>query len=59
MARFKYSGRDRRGKKQGTVTAASRREAMVKLKEEGIRVIEMTEVPETLMTKDIINWKSC
>ncbi len=53
MARFKYAGRDRRGKRQGTVTAGSRREAMTKLKEEGIRVIEMTEVPETLMTKDI------
>ncbi|WP_045523441.1 type II secretion system F family protein [Neobacillus niacini] len=53
MARFKYSGRDRRGKKQGTMNAASRREAMVKLKEQGIRVIEMTEVPETLMTKDL------
>jgi type IV pilus assembly protein PilC len=53
MARFKYSGRDQRGKKQGTINAASRREAMVKLKEEGIRVIEMTEIPETLMTKDL------
>src|SRR3954453_11157447 len=53
MARFKYNGRDRRGKKQGIVTAASRREAMVKLKDDGIRVIEMTEVPETLMTKDL------
>jgi type IV pilus assembly protein PilC len=53
MARFKYSGRDKRGKKEGTVTAASRREAMAKLKEEGIRVIEMTEVPETLMTMEL------
>lgn len=53
MARFKYSGRDRRGKKAGTINAASRREAMTKLKEDGIRVIEMTEVPETLMTKDL------
>jgi type IV pilus assembly protein PilC len=53
MARFKYNGRDRRGKKNGIVTAASRREAMVKLKEDGIRVIDMTEIPETLMTKDI------
>jgi type IV pilus assembly protein PilC len=53
MARFKYEGRDRRGKRQGVVTSSSRREAMVKLKEEGIRIIEMTEVPETLMTKDI------
>ncbi|MFP5114416.1 type II secretion system F family protein [Bacillaceae bacterium C204] len=53
MARYKYEGRDRRGKKQGTVHAGSRREAMLKLKEEGIRVIGMTEVPETIMTKDI------
>lgn len=53
MARFKYEGRDRKGKRQGTLNAASRREAMFKLKDEGIRVIEMTEVPETLMTMDI------
>src|SRR3954447_22027376 len=53
MARFKYAGRDRKGKRQGTVNAGSKREAMEKLKEEGIRVIEMTQVPETLMTKDI------
>ncbi|MFJ5758196.1 type II secretion system F family protein [Neobacillus sp. NPDC093182] len=53
MARFKYSGRDKRGKKEGTVTAASRREAMAKLKEDGIRVIEMKEVPETLMTMEL------
>jgi type IV pilus assembly protein PilC len=53
MARFKYAGRDRKGKRSGTVNAASRREAMVKLKDDGIRVIEMTEVPETLMTMDI------
>ncbi|MDQ6599827.1 type II secretion system F family protein [Bacillus salipaludis] len=53
MARFKYSGRDRKGKRQGTVNATSRREAMEKLKEEGIRVIEINEVPETFMTKDL------
>ncbi|TDL77353.1 type II secretion system F family protein [Rhodococcus qingshengii] len=53
MARFKYSGRDKRGKKEGTVTAASRREAMAKLKEDGIRVIEMKEVPETLLTMEL------
>ncbi|WP_312470991.1 type II secretion system F family protein [Neobacillus sp.] len=53
MARFKYSGRDRRGKREGTVNADSRREAMVKLKDEGIRVIEMNEVPETLLTMDL------
>jgi type IV pilus assembly protein PilC len=53
MARFKFDGRDRRGKRQGTINATSRREAMLKLKEEGIRVIEMKEIPETLMTKDL------
>lgn len=53
MARFKYSGRDRKGKRQGTVNAVSRREAMFKLKDEGIRVIDITEVPETFMTKDL------
>jgi type IV pilus assembly protein PilC len=53
MARFKYSGRDRKGKRQGSINAGSRREAMVKLKEDGIRIIEMTEVPETLLTKDL------
>ena len=35
------------------MTAASRREAMVKLKDNGVRVIEMTEVPETLMTMEL------
>lgn len=53
MARFKYSGRDRKGKRQGTINASSKREAMAKLKEDGIRIIEMTEVPETLFTKDL------
>jgi type IV pilus assembly protein PilC len=53
MARFKYSGRDRKGKRQGTVNAGSRREAMEKLKEERIRVIEIIEVPETFLTKDL------
>ncbi|WP_019154693.1 type II secretion system F family protein [Robertmurraya massiliosenegalensis] len=53
MARFKYTGRDRKGKKQGVINAASRREAMQKLKVDGIRVLEMTEVAESFMTKDI------
>lgn len=53
MARFKYSGRDRKGKRQGIVNADSKREAMIKLKEEGIRVIEMNEVPESFLTKDL------
>lgn len=53
MARFKYSGRDRKGKKTGTLTASSKREAMQKLRQEGIRVLEMTEVAETLLTKEL------
>ena len=53
MARFKYSGRDRTGMKNGTLNAPSRREAMLKLRNEGIRIIEIEEVPETFLTKDI------
>ena len=53
MARFKYSGRDRKGKKQGVINASSKREAMQKLRTDGVRVLEMTEIPETLLTKDI------
>ncbi len=53
MARFKYEGRDRAGKKNGVIQASSRREAMQKLKVQGIRVIAVEEVPETILTKDI------
>ena len=53
MARFKYSGRDRTKKRSGTITAGSKREALEKLREEGIRTTEIIEVPETLLTKDI------
>ena len=53
MARFKYTGRDLKGKKSGTINAGSKREAMLHLKEKGIKVISMNEVPETLLTKDL------
>ncbi|MBT2636350.1 MULTISPECIES: type II secretion system F family protein [unclassified Bacillus (in: firmicutes)] len=53
MARFKYSGRDRTKKRSGTVTAGSKREALEKLREDGIRTTEIIEVPETWLTKDI------
>ncbi len=53
MARFKYSGRDRKGRKEGVITSTSKREAMLKLREEGTRVLEIAEIPETLLTKDI------
>jgi type IV pilus assembly protein PilC len=53
MARFRYAGRDRKGKKSGTIQAGSKREALQLLREEGIRVIELNEVAETLLTRDI------
>ena len=53
MPRYKYSGRDRKGKKSGIVTAVSKREAMLQLKESGIRVQDVQEVPETFLTKEI------
>lgn len=53
MARYQYTGRDRKGKKQGFINAASKREAMQKLKSDGVRVLEMKEVPESFLTKDI------
>jgi type IV pilus assembly protein PilC len=53
MPRYKYSGRDRKGKKTGIVTAVSKREAMLQLKESGIRVQDIQEVPETFLTKEI------
>ncbi|CAM3941143.1 type II secretion system F family protein [Mesobacillus thioparans] len=53
MARFKYTGRDRTKKRSGTITASSKREALSKLREEGIRTTEIFEVPETFLTKEI------
>ncbi|WHX39483.1 type II secretion system F family protein [Mesobacillus sp. AQ2] len=53
MARFKYSGRDRTKKRSGTITAGSKREALEKLRAEGIRTTDIIEVPETLLTKEI------
>ena len=53
MARFKYTGRDIRGKRSGVINAANRREAMEKLKKDSIRVIEISQMPETLLTKDL------
>ncbi|MCH1626584.1 type II secretion system F family protein [Ferdinandcohnia quinoae] len=53
MPRFKYQGRDTKGKRSGKVHAPSKREAITKLRDSGIRVIQMDEVPETLFTKDL------
>lgn len=53
MARFKYIGRDRKGKQQGVITASSKRDAMQKLGKNGIKVLEMVEVQESILTKEI------
>ncbi len=53
MTRFKYDGRDRSGRKRGVISAPSKKEAMMRLKNQGIRVISAEEVPETLLTKEI------
>ena len=53
MPRFKYTGRDNKGKNDGIVTSKSRREAIVALKEQGIKVIQIEDVPESIFTKEI------
>ncbi|MGD6853800.1 type II secretion system F family protein [Bacillus infantis] len=53
MPRYKYSGRDMKGKKSGIISAASKREAMLQLKKDSIRVTELNEVAETLLTKEL------
>ncbi|MGD6816727.1 type II secretion system F family protein [Metabacillus sp. 113a] len=53
MGRYTYEGRGKSGKVNGKLTAPSKREAVLKLGESGIRVTKLTEVPETLLTKDI------
>ncbi len=53
MAKFKYTGRDKKGRRSGTVSAASKREAMEKLRSDSIRVIEINEIPETALTKEL------
>ena len=53
MAKFKYEGRDKKGKKSGVITSPSKREAILKLREVGIRISHIQEVRETILTKDI------
>ncbi|WGG44396.1 type II secretion system F family protein [Rossellomorea sp. DA94] len=53
MGRYKYTGRDQKGKKSGIVTASSKKDALIQLKKQEVRVIDILEMPETLMTKDI------
>ena len=53
MARYKYEGRDRVKIRSGVVVANGRREAVSKLRDEGIRVIDLREMPTTALQKDI------
>ncbi|MCM3743484.1 type II secretion system F family protein [Sporosarcina luteola] len=53
MARFKYDGRDANSKRSGVIVAANKREAALKLKNQGIRVTNLTEQAETVLTKEI------
>lgn len=54
MARFKYEGRDRKKIRSGVVVAASRRDAVERLRDEGIKVIDIREVQATALQKDIV-----
>jgi type IV pilus assembly protein PilC len=53
MPKFTYAGRNTAGKQSGRITSASRREAIVRLKEKGIRVMQLEEMPESIFTKEI------
>ncbi len=53
MPRFTYTGRNTAGKQTGNINSSSRREAIVMLKEKGIRVMNLEEVPESIFTKEI------
>ncbi|BCB05004.1 type II secretion system F family protein [Bacillus sp. KH172YL63] len=53
MGRFKYTGRDQSGKKSGVITASTKKDALIQLKKQEVRVVDIMELPETLMTKDI------
>jgi type IV pilus assembly protein PilC len=54
MPQFKYEGRNIKGRRQtGTITSTSKREAIIKLRQKGIKVSQINEVPQTLLNKEI------
>ncbi|MGI2326462.1 type II secretion system F family protein [Planococcus sp. YIM B11945] len=53
MGRFKYEGRDTKSIRTGVMTAGNRREAIIKLRDEGIKVIDIKEIETTTLQKDI------
>ena len=54
MARFKYEGRDAKSIRTGVIVAVDKREAAMKLKSQGIRVMNLTVQAETALTKEIV-----
>ncbi|EPD54280.1 hypothetical protein HMPREF1210_00266 [Paenisporosarcina sp. HGH0030] len=54
MARFQYVGRDRKAVRKGIIQAANQREAIVKLRDEGIRITEIKQMADTALQKDIV-----
>ena len=53
MARFQYVGRDRKAVRKGIIQAANQREAIMKLRDDGIRITEIKQMAETALQKDI------
>ncbi|MEK6267347.1 MAG: type II secretion system F family protein [Planococcus sp. (in: firmicutes)] len=53
MARFRYEGRDTQKIRSGIVTASNRRDAIVKLREDGIKTIEIRQIETSTLQKDI------
>ncbi len=53
MGRYKYEGRDKKKVRSGIVTAENRRAAIQKLRDDGVRVIDIREMPNTGLQKDI------
>ncbi|MBB5180733.1 type IV pilus assembly protein PilC [Planomicrobium koreense] len=53
MARFKYEGRDKKKIRSGIITAENRKAAVQKLRDDGVRVIDIREMPTTALQKDI------
>ncbi|WP_070120822.1 type II secretion system F family protein [Bacillus marinisedimentorum] len=54
MGYFRFEGREKSGKKRkGKIEADTRREAVLKLREKNIAVLEISQVPETIWNKEI------
>ena len=54
MGQFNYTARDKTGKRRnGTMKGATKKEVSIKLRERGLRVLTLDEVPETALNKEI------